>query len=664
MRKRSILENVRADPQKKLRVIDKLSNLKLTDQNVVEVLQIIADETEGNDDLRASGSQLSRKRMKTYGKLLTTISLPSEDQDGELLDFKWKLCAIDKLLKYFVSISSWYRDIMACTVRAHGPILTPIVYYDEVTPGNAFAPDNKRKAWCIYVSFLEFGPELLQQEFAWLPLAILRSTKSGQVVGGISCVVKLLLLSWFPSDALPTPIALPLENLTIISFTTILHLADLDAHKYVAGWKGASGIHPCVLCRNCLRKSHPAVTKTSYLVDTTCTEFERFDLAKDDDVYELIELLRDHDSRGENIKNLEQAHGVVLNHHGIINEPRLRKWSKPISSVRLDPMHCMYVGGVLLIGLSRFLQALRKYKYTFEHIRKFMEPWTIPSGKNIDQMFSDKRERAFLKKKSLKADASELLAVYPVLRAFASLMERKHPKLKPNCACLYALCDLTDALQEAKGGNFADRAQMAEKLRLKISTYLKMNIHVYGTARVTPKHHMLMHLVEQFLKDGFLMDCFVTERMHILAKRTAEKIQNTIVFELSVILRILHMRAIRLTSMYYADRLVAGKHSSRLSQLLGSATQVSRCLVLKTGQAFKADQVILVGDLCYLILACFVDAEHAGLIVEELHLQEQVDDCHSQWRRLFHQERIRIRRDIFETCFFDKVKVHCLQYCF
>ncbi len=87
-------------------VIDKLGNLNLTDKNVAEVLKIIADETEGNDDLRASTSQLSRKRVKTYSKLLTTISLSSEDQDGELLDFKWKLCAIDKLLKYFVSISS------------------------------------------------------------------------------------------------------------------------------------------------------------------------------------------------------------------------------------------------------------------------------------------------------------------------------------------------------------------------------------------------------------------------------------------------------------------------------------------------------------------------------------------------------------------------------
>ena len=49
-----------------------------------------------------------------------------------------------------------------------------ILYADGVTPGDAFTPENNRKAWVWYVSFLEMGQKLSNEE-AWITVAIARN---------------------------------------------------------------------------------------------------------------------------------------------------------------------------------------------------------------------------------------------------------------------------------------------------------------------------------------------------------------------------------------------------------------------------------------------------------------------------------------------------------
>ena len=48
------------------------------------------------------------------------------------------------------------------------------MYADGITPGNAFSPENKRKAIVFYGSFLDFG-RFMSSEAAWLPVAVART---------------------------------------------------------------------------------------------------------------------------------------------------------------------------------------------------------------------------------------------------------------------------------------------------------------------------------------------------------------------------------------------------------------------------------------------------------------------------------------------------------
>ena len=59
----------------------------------------------------------------------------------------------------------------------------------------------------------------------------------------------------------------------------------------------------------------------------------------------------------------------------------------------------------------------------------------------------------------------------------------------------------------------------------------------YGGAvdEYVPKFHFTKHIPEQLRLDGFLQDCFTTERKHSLVLQAAEPIRNTRSFERSVL---------------------------------------------------------------------------------------------------------------------------------
>ena len=80
-------------------------------------------------------------------------------------------------------------------VSGHDPenSLQLVVYLDGITPGNVLRPDNRRKIWAFYGTFIEFGPQNFCREEVWLPLAVLRTSVEHAMVGRVSCAAKHLL---------------------------------------------------------------------------------------------------------------------------------------------------------------------------------------------------------------------------------------------------------------------------------------------------------------------------------------------------------------------------------------------------------------------------------------------------------------------------------------
>ena len=71
-----------------------------------------------------------------------------------------------------------------------------------------------------------------------------------------------------------------------------------------------------------------------------------------------------------------------------------------------------------------------------------------------------------------------------------------------------------------------------------IKAYLDQAVSVYDSDIVRPKHHFLLHIPVQFLRDlGFLLDCFVMERMHAYIKAYMTMVRTSRIYERTVVAR-------------------------------------------------------------------------------------------------------------------------------
>jgi hypothetical protein len=100
------------------------------------------------------------------------------------------------------------------------------------------------------------------------------------------------------------------------------------------------------------------------------------------------------------------------------------------------------------------------------------------------------------------------------------------------------------------------RKKMANLIRDLVKRFLKARLVTDGPDDVVPKHHCTMHLWEQFLEDGMVLDTWVLERMHLLLKKYADGIANTGAFEKIVIGRAVLDRMRQLRRISYEDKLI------------------------------------------------------------------------------------------------------------
>ena len=84
--------------------------------------------------------------------------------------FQWQISSIPKCLRSFAQTSSGFLQMLQATYKRKpstpGRPWSLILNFDEIIPGQILRQDNRRKTWCWYVSFLEFGSEYLAHEAA------------------------------------------------------------------------------------------------------------------------------------------------------------------------------------------------------------------------------------------------------------------------------------------------------------------------------------------------------------------------------------------------------------------------------------------------------------------------------------------------------------------
>lgn len=256
--------------------------------------KIIGHVSEEPPEKGASEWQLNHFTKKEYAKVAGIVDLPLESGGS----FAWSVARPDRLLQHMASESDAFALALGEAVGQAGTSpLNSVWYLDEVVPGNLLRPDNKRKFWAIYMSFLEFGVGRLFKSEFWLPVAVLRTSISNSVLGGVSqCMKQLFRHTLFdPCRMVDVGCVVKVPEPKLVRMTVRYIIGDEAALKSVWSSKGASGIRPCLFCSNVVSKASGLAAEQPTLVDTTCSTPDRFQMARDNDIWRAFDsLARDH----------------------------------------------------------------------------------------------------------------------------------------------------------------------------------------------------------------------------------------------------------------------------------------------------------------------------------------------------------------------------------
>ena len=147
--------------------------------------------------------------------------------------------------------------------------------------------------------------------------------------------------------------------------------------------------------------------------------------------------------------------------------------------------------------------------------------------RHTSDYFIVSKEKSSNDAKKLRCPAGIGLSLFAVM----GVILRRFRSRAPLAVNAYiALCNLIDCFQALPRGSVepTDLLDNAE-------AFLAAFVRAFGLDHMTPKYHWLLHFWKTYESFGMLIACFVHERKHKMLKRYCNDIQNTTIFEHSVL---------------------------------------------------------------------------------------------------------------------------------
>ena len=209
--------------------------------------------------------------------------------------------------------------------------------------------------------------------------------------------------------------------------------------------------------------------------------------------------------------------------------------------VTVDWVHTVLCDGAFSCECHLLLKRSQdKIGKGFEHVAAFLQDgWAFPAHRRIamraiHRVFNDFRHVHSENHDRLKATASELLCVYGMLRHWVRLELSAEDSMTEEVHSFNACCEVVDIMLRTKQGKIS-MPEGARSLRAATASFLTIHQRCYGSEHMKPKHHWLFDIAEQWLLHELVVDAFLIEKEHLLAKPIADRTDNTSTFETSVL---------------------------------------------------------------------------------------------------------------------------------
>jgi hypothetical protein len=602
----------------------------------------IAEKLRENPDINVHRAALRRASASVHAPLFRSHQLQLEKPDEP---FQWEFLDPNLLVAHMVDaspkLSSVFREAFAkhaCTADSQWHLC---MAWDEFTAGNVLSSQNARKTMVLSFSFLELGQENLWHEECWFSPVIVRSKIISRAKCGWSGMLRAYLHAHlFSATGISTAgLPLMLDGKPFLLFAKLSHmLADGDGHRLALEWKGASGLKCCMRHWNVLMLDSDLACRDPTFVEIDCSDPSKFralttsEVADQADaIVQMRRLVSERRATKVRLESLEKVCGFSISPLGILADIDLRRRVDFMQAVRYDWMHCALQDGIMSVESSLLFNSACSVGGVLpaEVEMHLKHDWAFPhyhrsKGNNLWRIF-DHGKKTDGDARVVKAAASQMIILHSLLRHFFTQRIGSIAALEPQLKSYCAACDCVDIVLLAKR-RLLPMAQAATRLQGALRHHMLCHVAAYGKGHLKPKFHYMWDVAEQFARDPFVLDCFVVERLHLRAKRSANLVENTRSYERSV-----------LTGVVGAHSVLLGEGSAEFG-LVGVASDVPGPTKASVARACVSHGVsIAAGDLVFRderlgrVASCVMEGGALFMLVNEMRPVERLSGHSSVW---------------------------------
>lgn len=331
------------NPAKRARLSQALASLP---QRALQRFQRLLKEEESNDPLPTVTRRVAREILQPAWDCFDELTLPA-DQGG----IQFYAANIERLFQYSVQESTAFRSVWP---QDNSQPLQLCLYLDEATGGNVLQTSSNKKAVLTYVGIVQMN-KLSRSDF-WLPYSHIPARDVATAPGGLSAMFAAILRHFHQQRQ---------NRIQVLgkayTFELRSYVGDYDSIARIYMAKGASGLHPCVLCHNVVARWSHAPDMDAYFVSIGHSKTEDFKM------HDPIELNQVHDELLVRFRcatkaakeEKERQLGFSLHPASLLTCPVARS-EMPLTKVIFDAHHCYYANGVAAQELLLFVNRLRE----------------------------------------------------------------------------------------------------------------------------------------------------------------------------------------------------------------------------------------------------------------------------------------------------------------
>ena len=204
----------------------------------------------------------NKAALASISGCLQKLSLPLVKGGEWVWHYLLPQAVLQKSLAESSSVAEVYRNALLKRPSSSESPWSLIIYFDELTLGNALRPDNRRKTMAVYMSFAELGPEKLCRCEFWLTIAVARTSMIRQVKGGWSRMLRdILRAAFLGAENFASGVLVYAGGPHLLFGHLSNVLADEAALKLTFDAKGSSGLKPCIACKHVCMKGSDIATR-------------------------------------------------------------------------------------------------------------------------------------------------------------------------------------------------------------------------------------------------------------------------------------------------------------------------------------------------------------------------------------------------------------------